>query len=561
MDLIYMNSEKEDIGVLKDYKFDLAFGTDENDFECTVNITNHVCKSGYYLYYEGTEYGGIIDSIKVNTDADEIKYIGRTWHGMLESHILQPDENQDYLVMSGEANSVLASLIARIGVGSLFKASTEESGINISGYKMNRYVGAYEGMRKMLKAYGGKLNISFKDGFVELSAKPLVDYSQDEQFDTDQIDFDIQKNYKPLNHVICLGKGDLKDRRVIHVYADASGNISGTKTFAGLDEVCAVYDNSNAESDDELKQGGIDMIQDSWASMSVDFSFETDNESIDVGDVIGAKERITEIVVVAMISKKIVSISNNTTSISYACEGNTGMVSSGSYDTSGSGNVIVIDTELSKTSENPVQNKVVTNALEGKQDAITAINTSNIGSQSVNYANSAGSAVRIGGCEVQNVAGANKNYYLGSDGGSNPIQWIPRSNMKVGYADSAGSAVDQTARNTANNLGTISQGTATLNTSNTSGGSAYWLKVGHVAIVYIYDVKMKSGLGQSQTDVICSGLPKAKKYFGVFRTSGSGQIIRVGMATGSSNLCFWWLKVPGTSYTDNYSFEIAYICE
>lgn len=369
MDLIYMNSEKEDIGVLKDYKFDLAFGTDENDFECTVNITNHVCQAGYYLYYEGTEYGGIIDSIKVNTDADEITYIGRTWHGMLESHILQPDENQDYLVVSGEANSVLASLIARMGVGSLFKASLEESGINISDYKMNRYVGAYEGIRKMLKASGGKLNLSFKDGFVELSAKPLVDYSQDEQFDTDQIDFDIQKNYKPLNHVICLGKGDLKDRRVIHVYADASGNISGTQTFAGLDEVCAVYDNSNVESDDELKQGGIDMIQDSWASMSVDFSFETDNESIDVGDVIGAKERITGIVVVAMISKKIVSISNNATSISYECEGNSGMVSSGSYPASGSGNVIVIDTELSTTSENPVQNKVVTKALNNKSNS------------------------------------------------------------------------------------------------------------------------------------------------------------------------------------------------
>ena len=29
MDLIYMNRSKEDIGVLKDFTFDLAFGTNE----------------------------------------------------------------------------------------------------------------------------------------------------------------------------------------------------------------------------------------------------------------------------------------------------------------------------------------------------------------------------------------------------------------------------------------------------------------------------------------------------------------------------------------------------
>ena len=32
MDLIYANNQMEDIGVLLDYEFDLAFGSDENDF-------------------------------------------------------------------------------------------------------------------------------------------------------------------------------------------------------------------------------------------------------------------------------------------------------------------------------------------------------------------------------------------------------------------------------------------------------------------------------------------------------------------------------------------------
>ena len=44
MDLIYMNNAKEDIGVLTGYTFDLAYGNDENDFTCIVDLSNHVCR-------------------------------------------------------------------------------------------------------------------------------------------------------------------------------------------------------------------------------------------------------------------------------------------------------------------------------------------------------------------------------------------------------------------------------------------------------------------------------------------------------------------------------------
>lgn len=74
----------------------MAFGSDENNFECTVAASNNVCKSGYYLYIENTEYGGIIDSIEVDTQYETVIYKGRTWHGILESQVLQPDDNQDY---------------------------------------------------------------------------------------------------------------------------------------------------------------------------------------------------------------------------------------------------------------------------------------------------------------------------------------------------------------------------------------------------------------------------------------------------------------------------------
>ena len=337
MDLVYMNASKEDINVLKDYTIDLAYGESENDFECQVNINNNVCEAGYYLYFEGEEYGGIIDSVEVDTASETVTYKGRTWHGILNSKLLQPDINQDYLIVNGEANTVINELISRMGLSALFRVSSVSSGVNISNYKMNRYIEGYTGILKMLKEANGKLNVKFKGGFVELSASPLIDYSQDEQFDTDQISFKIQQNFKPINHVICLGKGDLKDRRVIHVYSDLLGNISGTQTLTGINEICTTYENSNTESDDELIKGGVDIIEKSFASNSVDFSFDSNEETFDVNDIIGAKELVTGTVVKAFISKKVVKLDKYSTSISYECSGKTGSVASSGYPTSGTG--------------------------------------------------------------------------------------------------------------------------------------------------------------------------------------------------------------------------------
>lgn len=51
-------------------------------------------------------------------------------------------------------------------------------------------------------------------------AEYIHDYSQDEEFDTSQVDFEVSRNYSPVNHIIALGQGDLADRAVIHIFAD-----------------------------------------------------------------------------------------------------------------------------------------------------------------------------------------------------------------------------------------------------------------------------------------------------------------------------------------------------
>lgn len=316
MDMIYATDQKEDIGVMKNFTFDLAFGVDENNFELTVNTNNHVCREGYILYIENTEYGGIVDNIRVATASNQLIYGGRTWHGILESKVIEPDQGEDYLVCNGEANQVLGLLINRMGLSDLFKASSESSGLTVNAYKMNRYVKGYLGIRNMLETVNGKLKIDFQEGFVILSAAPLVDYSQDDEFDSSQIDFDVKKNYRHTNHMICLGKGDLAERQVIHLYADTAGNISHVQSQFGMDEVTDVYENVNAESDEELENGGIKALKEAWNTDELQVNFDS-TRSYDIGDIVGARENTTGIFVARPIAKKIVTIRDDVVVISH----------------------------------------------------------------------------------------------------------------------------------------------------------------------------------------------------------------------------------------------------
>lgn len=317
MDLIYMNSSMQDIGVIKAYNFDLAFGSDENNFELKVGVDDHCCEAGYYVYIEGTEYGGIIDAVASDTAAAEVTYTGRTWHGILNSKVLCPDSGQDYLTLNGNANTVLGTLISRMGLTSIFAASSDASALTVSNYKMARYITGYDGIIKMLKSVSGKLVMSYNGTKVILSAAPIVDYTDDGVFDSDILSFAVKKTSKKVNHLICLGKGELKNRTIVHLYADTSGNISQTQTQTGLDEYTAVYDNSNAESVQKLLESGSERLAELQKQDDLSVSLNEGEDVFDVGDIVGAIDNVTGIAISVPISKKIISIQNDYLSAAY----------------------------------------------------------------------------------------------------------------------------------------------------------------------------------------------------------------------------------------------------
>lgn len=217
MDMIYADANFTDLGVLQDYSFDECYGDEDNTFQCKVQKYNHVCREDFILYVDFTEYGGIIDRVESDTKSGEVTYTGRTWHGILNSFVIQPPRGNVYRIYNGEANNVIRQIISDIGMTGLFEVSTENSGIYISNYPV-RYEKAYDVIREMLKHYQGKFYAYYNRGKVYIGAVYSVNYAVNEEFDTSQVPFKVGKTYNNVNHLICLGEGEAENRAVIHLF-------------------------------------------------------------------------------------------------------------------------------------------------------------------------------------------------------------------------------------------------------------------------------------------------------------------------------------------------------
>ena len=317
--LIYTDANRIDQGVLGNATLDLEYGRDESDqantFEVSIDRNSKIrLEDKALVYIEGTEYGGKITGIGTNTGEDVITYKGMTWHGLLNAHVLGPDSGQDYLVLQGDAHNVIRSLIERMNLQDIFTAPMTSSGININ-YQV-RYEYGYFAILAMLAASSAKLKMTYDNGMVVLSAEAIEDYSETNELDTTQIELEIDKDFLPVNHLVCLGEGELKNRIVLHFYADANGNVSTTQSLFGADENTLIYDYTNADSN-ELSEKGQEKLKElqNCDTVKVDIP---EGRVLDIGDLVGAIDPITGIYVATEVTYKTVTISSNgLVSISY----------------------------------------------------------------------------------------------------------------------------------------------------------------------------------------------------------------------------------------------------
>ena len=289
---------------------DWACGTDENDFELTIDDPDAPeIERGWYFWLDGSDAGGrIVDRrVSVAGGTSTTTWIGQSWTGMLAAKILQPDANQDYLTVSGKLPDILKNLLKRIGLDTVFTVdSSDASTLSNWMFQNPRYVDAYTGLRTLLASCGCRLDFKVSGNKILLGIVPVQTIAN--TIDSDLVDFKAETNRRAVNHLIGLGSQELKNRLVVNYFADATGVVSQTQTLVGADEVCATYDYSNADLStlqsetkkhlQELQTGG---------SVEVTLSDEV-GDGLRVDDKIVATDQASGVNVTAVVTKRIVKI-------------------------------------------------------------------------------------------------------------------------------------------------------------------------------------------------------------------------------------------------------------
>ena len=304
MDLMYIrdNNGIKDSGYLQHYEADFDITTDidyvTNDFEIKMSLPSSdeelffsENKVKTIVYVEGTEYGGEITGSIIDTDEKTITYTGRTWRGTLSEWIIEPPAGQDYLIVSGNIATILRNLPHSSYLDVADTAYTSGS------FQFDRYITTFEGVTKLLAAADASLRIGIEfnegdeySGVATIKVQPtrdatnMIEVSQD--YD-DNIKLRIQRDHTTPKHLICLGQGELRNREVIHLYADENWDITQTAIPGAYPTDTYDFSSSTNLLSDGMKRYK-ELIE---GHELIDVAIK--DLDIRLGDIIAARDRLT----------------------------------------------------------------------------------------------------------------------------------------------------------------------------------------------------------------------------------------------------------------------------
>ena len=314
---------EEYAALLGENSLDIEIGG-QNDFELKID---RVYSEGFgidfgdYLFSPGTEWGGRIESMEIGTDTTEIVWQGITWRGLMAAAIIQPEPGQDYYTASGDLNEVIKQVLtANDDATVIFSVPDEAAGVQVTNYQFDRYTTKLAGLNKLLQANGYRLDIYTEEDTpggtfkVWAQAVPITDYTEQLEYsqDTDTVTIRMTEDHGAVNHLICLGTGELKNRLRVDLYVGVDGSIieDSGQGFAGISERAAVYDYNNVEgtTDQErlanLKAAGIKKLQEMQAATTMELT-AADNLPAEIGDIVGGQDQTTGLAMSRPVSSKI----------------------------------------------------------------------------------------------------------------------------------------------------------------------------------------------------------------------------------------------------------------
>lgn len=289
MDLIYTNTDKEDIDSFTDaVDFETGDDSTTNDFE----ITSTLLKKHYWLYIPGTEWGGRVEYTEIMNDETTPTWRGHTFRGLLMQDIIEPLSGNDYRVVEGEANAILKELLKDV-LGGFFVVPDTDSGLTISSYQFPLYVKVGTGIMDMLRKYGYRLKIHAEK---PAGGEPFLVYAEAVQnqkiighFNKDsRVPIRFIDDEMGINHLVCMGSGELQNRQRIDLYLQPDGTITTTQYYTGFEERTAYYDYKNAQSITDLEDNGRKRLAEIASGESLQLYLS--DEEYEIGDIIAASD-------------------------------------------------------------------------------------------------------------------------------------------------------------------------------------------------------------------------------------------------------------------------------
>lgn len=330
--VILADPNRVEIGSIKNSNVTIDLNTNRN-FSIQIARSNWVPELtfSYYIYIPGTEYGGIIGQMLTDTTLDYVELKGHSWRGRLAKKIIEPPSGQDYKKVSGELNAVMKDLIEPAfgrdeSTDSIFHVPDTDTGVIVTNYQFDRYCTLLDGITKMLKSKGYKLQLTFRrntgePGKVFVEAVPIVDYSPEIELSKDcQLNYTMEDIRDGVNHLVVTGKGELQDRNVLHLYVQKDGSIGKTQYYTGLDEIAEVYENTSTETA-ELEKTSTEKLQELMNKRTFKMDVASLGLDVKIGDIVGSRDYLTGMYMSKPVENITYSITNGTESKVYKLEG------------------------------------------------------------------------------------------------------------------------------------------------------------------------------------------------------------------------------------------------
>ncbi len=324
--IVYTDFDGDDAGLINDSDVDIEIG-EENSLQIVTTPERNYLSAGCKVYVPGTEYGGIIDAVQVDTKNAKLKYTGRTFRGILSSYIVCPASGNGYVNYTNVTlYYAFTALLTRFQLNLFVPESTDvmtETTVTVNF----RYCTLLEALEQICALTGNVLKVHTYNGYqVSIQAAPATDYSDTDEFDGSSVKFTAEKVFNSPNHIIALGKGELSERMTVDLYADENGVISDEQTIFGLDQIDYKYENTEADTLAELITAATKKFRSLIAEKSMTVSVP-DEFTFALGDLIQGKDFITGLTAKAEITSIIYSWSDDQVKIQYKT--NTNSLTSG----------------------------------------------------------------------------------------------------------------------------------------------------------------------------------------------------------------------------------------